>query len=127
MRDAQPLIGGRSALLIALLLVPGASSAFAQATRPSTAPAGTPSPAWTTAQDHQDMMGQLGIRKLRPGANSRAGTLNAANYDESKANPFPDLPDPLTLRNGQKVATADAWWSQRRPEIVEDFEREVFG
>ncbi len=44
-----------------------------------------------------------------------------------KANPYPDLPDPLTLKNGRKVTTAEIWWKQRRPEIVEDFEREVFG
>jgi hypothetical protein len=31
------------------------------------------------------------------------------------------------LKNGRKVTTADAWWKQRRPEIVEDFEREVIG
>jgi len=33
----------------------------------------------------------------------------------------------LTLKNGRKVITADMWWKQRRPEIVEDFEREVYG
>lgn len=82
---------------------------------------------WTTQQDHADMMKQLGITRLRPGRNSRAGTTNAANYDEALANPFPDLPDPLTLKNGQKVTTAEVWWKQRRPEIVEDLEREVFG
>src|SRR5262249_4673150 len=32
-----------------------------------------------------------------------------------------------TLKNGKKVTTADGWWKQRRPEIVEDFEREVLG
>jgi hypothetical protein len=73
------------------------------------------------------MMQQLGITKLRPGPSGRAGATNEANYDESKANPFPDLPDPLTLKNGKKVTTADAWWKERRPEIVEEFEREVFG
>jgi hypothetical protein len=31
------------------------------------------------------------------------------------------------LKNGQKVTTADQWWKQRRPEIAEDFEREVVG
>src|SRR6185295_6805229 len=31
------------------------------------------------------------------------------------------------LKNGKKVTTADAWWKERRPEIVEDFEREVLG
>src|SRR4051812_47757605 len=82
---------------------------------------------WTAAQDHKNMMQQLGIVKLRPGPSGRAGATNSANYDPAKANPFPNLPDPLTLKNGQKVATPEAWWKQRRPEIVDDFEREVFG
>jgi hypothetical protein len=82
---------------------------------------------WTTQQDHKNMMDQLGITKLRPGRNSRADATNAANYDPAKANPFPNLPDPLVLKNGRKVTTAEMWWKERRPEIVEDFEREVVG
>jgi hypothetical protein len=82
---------------------------------------------WTTQQDHQNMKEQLGIARLRPGPSGRAGATNEANYDPAKANPFPNLPDPLTLKNGKKVATADQWWKQRRLEIIEDFEREVFG
>src|ERR1044071_4828276 len=82
---------------------------------------------WTAAQDHRNMMEQLGIKALRPGPSGRSGATNEANYDPAKANPFPDLPDPLTLKNGQKVTTAEMWWKQRRPEIVEDFEREVIG
>ena len=84
---------------------------------------------WTTQQDHQNMKDQLGIKTLRPGpsGNAAPGAPNAANYDPEKANPYPDLPDPLTLKNGRAVTTADAWWKQRRPEIVEDFDREVFG
>ena len=31
------------------------------------------------------------------------------------------------LKNGKKVTTAEMWWKQRRPEIVEDFDREVYG
>jgi hypothetical protein len=73
------------------------------------------------------MMQQLGITRLRRGPDGRPGTTNSANYDEAKANPFPDLPDALTLKNGQKVTTPEMWWKQRRPEIVEDFEREVIG
>src|SRR5258708_12322208 len=73
------------------------------------------------------MMEQLGTTRLRPGRSGNASATNAANYDPAKANPFPDLPDPLVMKNGQKVATAEQWWKVRRPEIVEDFEREVFG
>src|SRR3954468_11242858 len=80
-----------------------------------------------TAADHRNMMEQLGITKLRPGPSGRAGATNEANYDPAKANPFPNLPDPLVLKSGQKVTTPEVWWKQRRPEIVEDFEREVFG
>ena len=73
------------------------------------------------------MKDQLGITRLRPGPSGRAGATNSANYDPTKANPYPNLPDPLVLKNNQKVTTAEQWWNQRRPEIVEDFEREVFG
>ena len=84
---------------------------------------------WTTAEDHQNMMQQLGIRKLRPAPSGSVPETDprSANYDEAKANPFPDLPDPLTLKNGRRVTTAEMWWNQRRPEIVEDFDREVLG
>jgi hypothetical protein len=82
---------------------------------------------WTAAQDHQNMLDQVGIKALRPGPSGNENAPNHANYDESKANPFPYLPDVLTLKDGRKVATADVWWKERRPEIVEDFEREVLG
>jgi (4-O-methyl)-D-glucuronate---lignin esterase len=88
----------------------------------------SPEPAaWTTADDHRNMLDQLGIRALRPGPSGDEAAPNHANYDESQANPFPKLPDALTLRDGAKVTSADAWWSRRRAEIVEDFEREVVG
>src|SRR5690349_19465936 len=82
---------------------------------------------WTTADDHRHMQSQLGIRELRPGRNADASKPNAANYDEALANPYPLLPDPLVSKSGEKITTADAWWNVRRPEIVEDFEREVVG
>jgi len=73
-------------------------------------------------------MDQLHITALRPGADgNHPQAPNAANYDEAKANPYPNLPDPLVLKNGKRVKTAKVWWSQRRPEIVEDFDREVYG
>lgn len=82
--------------------------------------------AWTTQQDHKNMLEQLGIKKLRPGPSGDAKAANAANYDEGKANPFPDYPDALTFKDGRKVAAAEQW-AARRAEIVEDFEREVIG
>jgi hypothetical protein len=82
---------------------------------------------WTAAEDHQNMMDQLGIKALRPGPSGNENAPNHANYDDSTANPFPNLPEVLTLNNGKKVTTAAMWWKQRRPEIVEDFDREVLG
>src|SRR5436190_6556791 len=102
------------------------SGAFAQPAAETAKPSSAPMQ-WTTQQDHRNMMEQLGIKALRPGPSGNANATNAANYDEAKANPFPNLPDPLTLKNGQKVTTAEMWWKQRRPEIVEDFERELIG
>jgi hypothetical protein len=84
--------------------------------------------ALTAQQDHQRMMDLLHITSLRKGADpNHTNAPNAVNYDESKASPYPDLPDPLLLKNGQKVTTARMWWEQRRPEIVEEFDREVYG
>ncbi|MET0281041.1 MAG: acetylxylan esterase [Steroidobacteraceae bacterium] len=82
---------------------------------------------WTTAQDHQDMLRQLGITELRPGRDANENSPRAANYDERLANPFPEFPDALVLANGRKVTSARQWREQRRPEIVELFEREVVG
>ncbi len=82
---------------------------------------------FTAEQDHQNMMNQLGIKALRPGPSGNEKAPNHANYDERLANPYPHLPDILTLKNGQTVASAEMWWKQRRPEIAEDMEREVYG
>jgi hypothetical protein len=81
-----------------------------------------------TRKDHQRMMELLGIKELRQGANgSNPQAPNAANYDEAKVKPYPPLPDPLILKNGMKVTSAKQWWNQRRAEIAEDFDREVYG
>ncbi len=80
-----------------------------------------------TAADHANMKQQLGIKTLRPGPSGNESAPNHANYDESVANPCPALPDILTLKNGNKVSSAEIWHTQRRPEIIEEFEREVYG
>ena len=82
----------------------------------------------TAQEDRQRLLDLLRIKELRRGADGRnADAPNAANYDESKANPFPTLPDPLVLKNGRRVKTAAQWWKQRRPQIVEEFDREIYG
>jgi hypothetical protein len=82
---------------------------------------------FTVEQDHQNMMRQLGITQLRPGPSGNADAPNHANYDEALANPYPELPNLMKLENGKPVTTPRRWWKKRRPEIVELFEREVFG
>ena len=83
----------------------------------------------TAQQDHQRIEDLLHITSLRPGANgNHRPATNVANYDESKADPYPDLPDPLILQNRQKVTTAAMWWNQRRPgNRLEEFDREIYG
>jgi hypothetical protein len=87
-----------------------------------------PAPVQLTAQqDHKLMMKALGIESLRSGANGmNRNAPNAANYDESKVKAF-TLPDPLVCRDETKVTTPEQWWAKRRREIVEDFDREVYG
>jgi hypothetical protein len=89
--------------------------------------AADPAPLELTAQqDHRQMMKELGIKSLRAGANGNRNAPNAANYDESKVKAF-TLPDPLVCKDGTPVTTPDQWWTKRRLEIVEDFDREVYG
>jgi lysophospholipase L1-like esterase len=78
-------------------------------------------------EDHADMLKQLGITKLRSGPSGNPTAPNSANYDPTKANPYPDWPEVLTQKDGAKVTTPEAWWQKRRPEIALDFEREVYG
>jgi len=82
----------------------------------------------TAEQDHQRLMNLLGIKALRPGEEADA------NFDEELAfvhvglpNLLLDLPDPLWEKRGKRVTSAEEWWTTRRPEIVEDFDRVVLG
>jgi hypothetical protein len=110
-------------IIIFVLILKVSLSVYSQtATEKALAPV-----VFTAEQDHDNMMKQLGIKSLRPGPSGTETAPNHANIDESIANPCPVLPDVLTLKNGKKVTTADMWWKLRRPEIVEDFEKEVYG
>lgn len=74
-------------------------------------PANNPS-GWTDAEGHFVVRSSWG---------------NWINYDLAKADRGLPLPDPLVLKNGQPVKDAATWWSERRPEIVHDFETEIYG
>jgi hypothetical protein len=130
--QGEVLLGGFRAFLkilafVSLMSAVNPGRAQESATGPATSNL-PPSVKLTAQQDHKRMMDLLKITSLRPGANGlNPKAPNAANYDESKANPYPRLPDPLVLKNGDRVTTAEAWWTRRRPEIVEDFDREVYG
>src|SRR4051812_40210425 len=101
-------------LALAITLLPRATNL----SRAQGAKALPPPVVMTAEQDHQRMMDLLHISSLRPGANgNNPQAPNAANYDEAKANPYPNLPDPLVLKNGKRVTTARLWWTKRRPEI----------
>ena len=80
----------------------------------------------TAEQDHQRIMDLLHIKSLRRGPDGDPKSPNAANFDESKVRSYV-LPDPLQLKNGQRITTAAEWWKQGRPQIVEYFDREVYG
>jgi len=51
---------------------------------------------------------------------------NWSNYTESKAGGY-ILPDPLKLNNGRMVTRAADWRKYRRPEILHDFQIDVYG
>lgn len=82
-----------------------------------------------TQADYNDMLAQLKIpiNSKRPGPSGNPSAPNAANVDESKAPQYSSLPDPLSLKNGKKVTTEKIWWNKRRPEIVEDFDKDIYG
>jgi hypothetical protein len=113
------------------LLAAGLAVAFSVGPRayvnqqaPAPAPPPPPSPVQLANQaERQRIMNELKISAIPPGAVSSS----PATYNEAEANPYPNLPDPLTLKNGQKVTTAAVWRNRRRAEILEDFQREIYG
>jgi hypothetical protein len=113
-------------LILLALVVHSSARDTDTATQP--AASNLPPPVHLTAeQDHQRTMDLLHIMSLRRGADGNPESPNAANYDESKANLSSKLPDVLVLKNGKKVTNAKLWWKRRRPEIMEDFDREIYG
>jgi hypothetical protein len=69
----------------------------------------------------------LGITAMQPPASAYdIGKPGNANYDESTANPYPELPDVLIMNDGTRVTTP-AQWRKRRAEIAALFDEDVYG
>lgn len=76
--------------------------------------------------DRQAMLDRLGIAKIRAGADGfNPNAPNAANYDEARAG-TPELPDLMRSDDGRTVRNSKDW-DRRRKEIVELFDREIYG
>jgi len=84
------------------------------------------------AADHAEMLAKLKITTpLRPGPGGRlnadgSAPANFANYNEAKAVAKSPAPPLLVMANGRKITTA-AQWQQRRTELLEVFDREIYG
>jgi hypothetical protein len=113
-----------------LILVAVAANLFVRSTSPAARQDATSLPPpvhLTSEQDHQRTLDLLHITELRRGPDGDPKSPHAANFDESKVPPYPFLPDPLVMNDGKRVTTERMWWAQRRPEIVEFFDREIYG
>ena len=53
-------------------------------------------------------------------------TGHVSNYDEGKVKPY-SLPDPLVMKSGSPVRTAEMWFRERRPEILRLYETDIYG
>ncbi len=99
------------------------TAVFLSAPAPAAARGGAGPAAPGGYNDHKNMMEQLGLKALRPGESGQ----NQERFTEEKANPWKDtMPDVLKMKDGTKV-TKPEQWAKRRAEILEDFEREVYG
>jgi hypothetical protein len=81
----------------------------------------------TAEQDRQRTMDLLHISSLRRGPDGDPKSPNAANFDETKVRLSSTIPDPLILNDDHKVTTPQIWWRQRRPQILEAFDRDIYG
>ncbi|MGB6194708.1 MAG: hypothetical protein WBF42_19745, partial [Terracidiphilus sp.] len=116
---------GAIVLMIGLSVAP--SAAQSKQTQEPARPAPTPEQLAIQAaseKDHQRVMDELGIKTLRAPVENNP---NSTNYDESKANVYPNIPDPLLMSDGTRVTTATMWWTKRRPQILELYDREIYG
>jgi hypothetical protein len=116
-----------TALAVAAAVLAGRTVA-AQTPPPASTPASAAALQDATQADYKRMLALLGIAEIRRGVEGRnQQSPTFANYDESKVAPYPPLPALMVTKAGKRVTSAKDWWNVRRPEIVELFDREVYG
>jgi cephalosporin-C deacetylase-like acetyl esterase/lysophospholipase L1-like esterase len=77
--------------------------------------------------DHARLRQALDLTAMRSGADPNSeDPASAPNYDEAKAELYPNYPDALTFDDGSPVRSP-AEWSQRRTELLAHFADEVYG
>jgi hypothetical protein len=123
----------RKTLITTLLISAALSAGSAMAQTPGTTPEACPVPppgnptAIASSAERDREMKLLGITAMQPPvAAYNVDQPCNANYNESLANPYPNLPDVLTLNDGTKVTTP-AQWEKRRAEIKAIFDEDVYG
>ena len=120
----------RNALAFAMWAFTAASPAQTPGTTLAACPSSTaknPANAAAIAERDRELK-VLGIKQMKPAVGAfDIGKPCNANYDEALANPYPKLPDPLTTRAGEHVTTASQWQRDRRPEIAELLQSQVYG
>jgi (4-O-methyl)-D-glucuronate---lignin esterase len=112
---------------------PAQTPSPAAAAPPAAPPAAFPGAADRAAQtnanaaEREREMKLLGITEMQPGVTAYdIGKPGNANYDEAKANPYPNIPKLMVFNNGKPVKTA-ADWQKRRLEIKAMFDEYVYG
>jgi hypothetical protein len=110
----------------------GGSTGATAEQKPAPPPRFTPTPEQIAIQaasekDHERVMKELGIKELRSPVDNDIHSPHPVNYDESKANVYKNVPDPLLMSSGERVTSPEMWWKQRRPEIAELFDRAIYG
>lgn len=66
------------------------------------------------------------LAKLTPVIRPGQSLVGPMTTDEAKVRAY-TLPDPLRLENGQPVRDSKSWFERRRPEILRQYESQVYG
>jgi hypothetical protein len=116
-------------LLVSCVSLSQPAGAAAQTQTPAAPPSASDRAAIAAASraERDRELKLLGISEMQPGATAYdIGKPGNANYDESKANPYPKLPDVLIMNDGTRVKTPEQW-KKHRAELKAKFDENVYG